>query len=218
MQLASYLARSAGRLSRCLGSQIGSLLMIQLDSVGLRRAIGIILLGMATQRVYANCSCRHPSVAPAGPAAEPPPKTDLVPAQEPDSETASSGIDVCNPRIAGSVMLWFGLAGLMGGVTSIGGPPMMIFVSLHQDEIQLPGWRGSNAVLRLLLNLSRGAVFVGKGLLRPSASWPLDAGMVAGGLLGLLAGNRMAASFANGRDLHWCARSACSTGSLARCV
>lgn len=44
---------------------------------------------------------------------------------------------------------------MMGGITSIGGPPMMIFVSIHADELDLAAWRGTNGVLRVLLNAAR---------------------------------------------------------------
>jgi hypothetical protein len=91
----------------------------------------------------------------------------------------------------------------MGGVTSIGGPPMMLFVSIHADEIDLVTWRGSNAVLRLLLNLARAAVFIRTGHFDLTKSWPLDVGMVCGAWLGLVSGNACAHFFRDANSLHW---------------
>ena len=105
--------------------------MIELDGVWLKRSLGIILLLMALQRIWANCHApRPPSMCP-------------------------QGLDLRNWRVQLSILFWFTVAGLMGGITSIGGPPVMIFVSIYQDEIDFRVWRGSSAVARLVINIAR---------------------------------------------------------------
>ena len=109
---------------------LGQLLMIQLDGPLLKLSLGVILLGMTAQRVAANCGASAPK------------------ADRPDPV----GLDLRRPRTLLSILFWFGTAGLMastpllllcsnlqptwgfvqGGVTGIGGPPMMLFVSIHQ--------------------------------------------------------------------------------------
>eukprot|EP01045_Picozoa_sp_COSAG04_P017835 COSAG04_NODE_1607_length_6175_cov_6.046906_2_plen_307_part_00 len=117
---------------------LGQLLMIQLDGPLLKLSLGVILLGMTAQRVAANCGASAPK------------------ADRPDPV----GLDLRRPRTLLSILFWFGTAGLMvshpapaavfepaadvglrgsvqGGVTGIGGPPMMLFVSIHQ--VPTPG-------------------------------------------------------------------------------
>ena len=59
------------------------------------------------------------------------------------------------------------------------------------------------AVLRLLLNLARAAVFVKAGRFGLSQTWPLDVGMVFGGWMGLVSGNACAHFFRDANSLHW---------------
>ena len=160
---------------------IGQELMIRLDGPGLKLALAAILFSMTSQRVWANWGRAAPKADRPKPA----------------------GLDLKNPRTLASICFWFSVAGTMGGITSIGGPPMMLFVSFHAADIDLSTWRGSNAVLRLALNLSRGAVFVETGRLQLAAHWPLDLGMVAGAWTGLMIGNACAGFFRDADALHW---------------
>ena len=73
------------------------------------------------------------------------------------------GLDLHSNRVRLSLFFWCSFAGCMAGLTSVGGPPLMIFVSLHAKEIKMDTWRGSNAVGRLLLNVARGVVFARNG-------------------------------------------------------
>ena len=59
------------------------------------------------------------------------------------------------------------------------------------------------AVLRLLLNLARAAVFLQAGRLTLDQTWPLDVGMILGGWMGLVSGNACAHLFRNANALHW---------------
>ena len=59
------------------------------------------------------------------------------------------------------------------------------------------------AVLRLLLNLARAAVFIQAGRFSLSQTWPLDMGMISGGWLGLICGNACAHFFRDATALHW---------------
>ena len=102
---------------------IGQELMICLDGPGLKLSLAVILLFMTAYRVYANCGTN---------------KTDA------DTQLEPPGLDLTSSRVVLSILWWFGVAGLMGGITSIGGPPMMLFVSIHANEINLRTWRGSN--------------------------------------------------------------------------
>ena len=159
---------------------VGQVFMFRLDGPWLKRSLAAVLLVMVVQRIWAHQQ-------------RPPPRDRPPPA----------GLDLRRPRVLGSVVLWSSAAGLMGGVTSIPGPPMMMLFSIHQADIELDAWRGASALLRLLLNLSRGAVFVAVGRVHPTQSWPLDVSMVVAGWAGLLAGNWLSRSFRDARSLHW---------------
>lgn len=171
---------AAVAIPSCITVAIGQQLMLQLDGVWLKKSLGTILFLMALQRIHANY--RDPP-----PVDRPPPP----------------GLDLHSLPMLRSICFWSLASGLMGGLTSITGPPMMIFMSLHQTEIHLPTWRGSTAVVRLLFNLSRGAVLAKSGMLRPERTWPLDAALVIGGWLGLATGDSIACVFKDGADLHW---------------
>ena len=101
---------------------VGQELMIRLDGPGLKLSLSGILLFMTAYRVYANCGANKPK----------------------EDRPVPPGLDLRKPRTILSILFWFSVAGLMGGITSIGGPPMMLFVSIHADEIDLRTWRGSN--------------------------------------------------------------------------
>lgn len=107
---------------------IGQELMIRLDGPILKISLSGILFFMTAYRVYANCGTSK--------------------ANE-DRPVVPPGLDLTSPRTILSILFWFSIAGLMGGITSIGGPPMMLFVSIHADEIDLRTWRGSNGTHRL---------------------------------------------------------------------
>ena len=164
----------------CSLAAIGQVFMFRLDGPWLKRSLAAVLLVMVVQRIWAHQQ-------------RPPPRDRPPPA----------GLDLRRPRVLGSVVLWSGAAGLMGGVTSIAGPPLMMLFSIHEADIDLGAWRGASALVRLLLNLSRGAVFVAAGRVHPARSWPLDASMVVAGWAGLLAGNRLSRSFRDAGALHW---------------
>lgn len=100
---------------------IGQELMISLDGPGLKLSLAAILLFMTAYRVYANCGTKKL-----------------------EDHLQPPGLDLSSSRVVLSIIWWFGVAGLMGGITSIGGPPMMLFVSIHANEINLRTWRGSN--------------------------------------------------------------------------
>jgi len=164
-----------------LFTAIGQVLMIRLDGPWLKRALGGILFMMALQRVYANWGARAP-------------KSDRAP---------PTGLDLRRPRTISSVLFWFGFAGLMGGITSVGGPPMMLFVSIHANELNLTTWRACNAVLRFVLNISRGVVFAVHDRFHFDRNWPPYCSIVVGALLGLLIGNHFAGKFRDANSLHW---------------
>ena len=164
----------------CSFMALGQALMLSLDGPWLKRALGAILLLMALQRVGANCGSHSAS----------------------EGRPAPAGLDLTSPKVMCSICFWFSAAGLMGGITTVAGPPMMLFVSYHQHELDLLTWRASNAVLRLLLNLSRASVFIADGRLE-FHSRPLEMAMVGGGCAGLLLGNRLARCFKGAASLHW---------------
>eukprot|EP01043_Picozoa_sp_COSAG02_P010796 COSAG02_NODE_388_length_23287_cov_109.067017_2_plen_211_part_00 len=101
---------------------IGQELMIRLDGPGLKISLSVILLFMTAYRVYAHCGTDKGN----------------------EDRPVPPGLNLTSPRTILSIFFWFSVAGLMGGITSIGGPPMMLFVSIHADEIDLRTWRGSN--------------------------------------------------------------------------
>ena len=81
----------------CACMALGQTLMISLDGVWLKRALGCVLMLMALQIVWANCgSC--------------PPPEDRQPPR---------GLDLHRPRVLLSIFFWFSAAGLMGGITSV---------------------------------------------------------------------------------------------------
>jgi hypothetical protein len=119
------------------------------------------------------------------------------------------GLDLRSNRVRLSLFFWCSFAGCMAGLTSVGGPPLMIFVSLHAKEIKMDTWRGSNAVGRLLLNVARGVVFARNGsfdgyLERTAAGgqWPVGLAMIVGGWVGLLGGNQAAYLFKDAASLN----------------
>merc|ERR1712194_797441 len=133
------------------------------------------------QRVYANCGERAPR----------------------SDRTPPAGLNIRKPRTLLSVFVWFSFAGLMGGITSVSGPPMMLFVSIHANELNYTTWRSSNAVLRLMINVSRGAVFAFNGRFHVERSWQLYCIIVLGGWFGLLVGNHLAKHIRDANSLHW---------------
>ena len=98
-------------------------------------------------------------------------------------------------RVQLSTFWWFGLSGVVGGLTSVQGPPIMMWVSIYAAELNVDSWRGSNAVLRVLLNLTRLAIFGFEGRVHLDATYPLALSMIGGGCVGLLVGNRAAYLF-----------------------
>jgi uncharacterized membrane protein YfcA len=128
----------------CFWIYVGQLYMIELDGVWLKRTTGLILFLMMAQRVWANkhlgLPCSH---APRPqPETETRPESGLEPLEPallapsvPLRRVSCGGLDLRRPKTLASVVFWFSMAGVLGGITSIGGPPMMLFVSIHADEV-----------------------------------------------------------------------------------
>ena len=191
----------------CVCIFIGQYLMIALDGVWLKRALGLILFIMMLQRVWANRHLGLPCGS--GPAGHP--AAGLSEQRHAEKTTGAreqrkvrcGGLDLCRTRTLLSTLFWFSMAGALGGITSIGGPPMMLFVSIHADELDLHTWRGTNGWLRLLLNVSRGIVFLLEDRFDFAQRWPLDVGMILGGWVGLVSGNFAARYLKDASSLHW---------------
>lgn len=186
----------------------GQLLMIEVEKVRdgsawLKRSIGILLLLMALQRAWAVRSarraCKRAGDSSVDLPADRPPDAASVDAPPNGPPARGRGLDLHSTSMLSSIFFWFSFAGAMGGLTSISGPPMMLFVSIHAQQIDMPVWRGSNAVMRLVLNIARAAVFAYKRV--PPSPWPVALSMVGGGWLGLLVGNRAAHRFGDARSL-----------------
>lgn len=178
----------------CVFTALGQAEMLRLDrtpegGAWLKRALGGVLLLMFVQRLVVLLLRRRRAAAinlstTAVPAMEAP----ALPPPRPMRNWRTA-------RVQASTFFWFALAGAMGGLTSVGGPPIMMWVSIHAHELNHDSWRGSNAVLRLLLNLSRGAVLAAEHRLSLATSYPLALVMLAGGWSGLLIGNALAPLF-----------------------
>eukprot|EP00808_Paulinella_micropora_P017848 g46420.t1 len=100
------------------------------------------------------------------------------------------GLPLCAPKVLSSLVLAFSGAGIMNGLFSIGGPPMMLFVNYWRKHIDLHQWRAAGNLLRVVgqivqfISLWKGGVrfvYVGSYALLTFAGW-----------MGLLFGNHLA--------------------------
>lgn len=179
---------------------LGQLLMIRIEDgfaeggAWLKRALGGVLLLMFAQRIaaLAHAARRRRRTA------------KLVDRSTPGSSSSRLEAPLPPPvpmarfytwRVQLSTFVWFALSGVVGGLTSVGGPPIMMWVSIYAAELNVDSWRGSNAVLRVLLNLTRLAIFGFEGRVHLDATYPLALSMTGGGCVGLLVGNRAAYLF-----------------------
>jgi uncharacterized membrane protein YfcA len=99
-------------------------------------------------------------------------------------------------RIKLVVIMTGGASGLMGGLYSVAGPPLMVMVaSYNLDHMR---WRGTSAVFRLFLALARvtafGTAHIGRGgtSLYSWDDWPLYTVMIAASAAGVVLGNAAA--------------------------
>jgi uncharacterized membrane protein YfcA len=184
----------------CGFTVLGQILMLRLDetasgSASLKRVLGGVLLLLAAQRggaLWVQWKRRRRTLD----------DDDAVtgrnlPAPAADSPNPPPMRHFWTARIQFCTFVWFSAAGIMGGLTSVGGPPIMVWVSLFAHLLHFDSWRASNAATRLLLNLARGAVLACQGRVRLDRSYPSAITMILSGWLGLLAGNRLAPLFKN---------------------
>ena len=126
----------------------GQLLMLHIEggftegSAWLKRSLGGVLLLMFAQRILALALAarRRP--------AEP---TDLQGSGrlEPPPPPPVPMARFLTWRVQLSTFWWFGLSGVVGGLTSVQGPPIMMWVSIHAADLNFDAWRASNAVRSL---------------------------------------------------------------------
>lgn len=171
----------------------GQLLMLHIEGgfteggAWLKRSLGGVLLLMFAQRILALALAARrrpaePDLQGSG-RLEPPP---LPPAPMAHFFTW---------RVQLSTFWWFGLSGVVGGLTSVQGPPIMMWVSIHAAELNFDAWRASNAVLRVGINITRLSIFALRGRVHIDETYPLALSMIGGGCVGLLVGNRAAFLF-----------------------
>ena len=117
------------------------------------------------------------------PAQPPPPLAALVPAA---AKPAHGMYDFYSWRVQLSTWWWFGLAGLIGGLTSVPGPPIMVWVSVHAKRLDFDAWRGSSAIMRTVMNVARLGVLLAHQRNRQELrhTSPLALSMVLGGAMG----------------------------------
>jgi hypothetical protein len=172
----------------CLGLYVGQKLMFVLDGPWLKRSMAAIMLAMAMHRVWSH-STRRLRSAPAGST-----PGEAATSTAPPLDSGSSDIMV-------SLLLHASVAGLMGGLTTVAGPPLMLFVARHGHRLPFDQWRGAVTAMRLLTQLPRLLAYGQEGRFPREVSVELTGVMVSGGLLGLLCGNQMAPWFKNDTDL-----------------
>ena len=170
---------------------LGQLLMFHIEehftggSAWLKRFLGGVLLLMFAQRTatLVLAARRRPAEL-----------TDLS-SSEPPSPPPVPMAHFFTSRVQLSTFWWFGLSGIVGGLTSVQGPPIMMWVSIHAADLNFDAWRGSNAVLRVAINVTRLSIFAVRGRVHIDETYPLALSMIGGGCVGLLVGNRAAFLF-----------------------
>ena len=171
----------------------GQLLMLHVEGgfteggAWLKRSLGGVLLLMFAQRILALALAARrrpaePDLQGSGRLEPPPP---------PPAPMAR----FFTWRVQLSTFWWFGLSGVVGGLTSVQGPPIMMWVSIHAAELNFDAWRASNAVLRVGINVTRLSIFALRGRVHIDQTYPLALSMIGGGCVGLLVGNRAAFLF-----------------------
>jgi hypothetical protein len=68
----------------------------------------------------------------------PPPPSMVAPATPEPKARSKFKLDVYEPAMLRSILFWFSLAGLMGGLVTMSGPAMMIFLSIHASHVWDP--------------------------------------------------------------------------------
>jgi len=141
------------------------------DTVWLKRGIGMALLVFAIDRARALIT-RSRGVGFPGPA------LGVVP-------------DMRKPSALVSVVLCFTASGFVGGLTAVMGPPLMLFVALHEKNLSMQTWRSTGACIRLTLASVRLVfwVHVGSVDLEDRRLRSVIAASVAAALCGLTFGN-----------------------------
>lgn len=141
------------------------------DTVWLKRGIGMALLVFAIDRARALIT-RSRGVGFPGPA------LGVVP-------------DMRKPSALVSVVLCFTASGFVGGLTAVMGPPLMLFVALHEKNLSMQTWRSTGACIRLTLASVRLVfwVHVGSVDLEDRRLRRVIAASVAAALCGLTLGN-----------------------------
>jgi uncharacterized membrane protein YfcA len=159
-----------------LGTLLGTAALLAVGtSVWLKRSVGVLLLGVWTHRQREVCRRGRvlgESPAPHGAAPDP---------------TRST-------RAFCAALACGGAAGLLSGLTGVGGPPLMVFVAAHRRELHMHTWRATCAVLRLVLTGTRVAMMVclgSDGFLAPGEAVQAGA-LCAASLSGLVLGNALA--------------------------
>lgn len=128
---------ASGWLFLCGGGCLVSGLLVGLqlltvvgESVWLKRGTGLLLLAFGFERARAmrrKAPEQHD---------EPPP---------------GSLPDRRDPRVVASVVLCYGFAGLLGGLTGVIGPPLMLFVAFNEEALSMQTYRSTGACIRLAL-------------------------------------------------------------------
>lgn len=63
------------------------------------------------------------------------------------------GLDLTNGRVLLTIVLTFSSSGLMQGLYSIAGPPMMVFVTYWEAKLEIHQWRANAVIYRILANV-----------------------------------------------------------------
>jgi len=106
-------------------------------SIWLKRCVGFLLLILWCHRMYQHwrrAACTSTGDGPPLGAA-------------PDPTRSASALL--------SVVLCFSASGLLGGLTGLAGPPLMIFVASHEHALNMKTWRSTSAILRLAMGSAR---------------------------------------------------------------
>mmetsp|Transcript_18260 Transcript_18260/g.55061 ORF Transcript_18260/g.55061 Transcript_18260/m.55061 type:complete len:390 (+) Transcript_18260:256-1425(+) len=145
------------------------------ESIWLKRSIGLGLLLLAFERIWAMSPRREKSAMP----------REEIP--------VGATPNLCDPSVLASVVVCFVASGFVGGLTAVMGPPLMVFVALNEKNLSMQTWRSTGACIRLTLASVRLVYWLGTGavdMTDSSSAWVVAYSVVSA-LCGLCIGNKM---------------------------
>ena len=98
----------------CIFLYIGQRLMLIVDGPWLKRGVAALLVLMAAQQICTRLRTKR-ALAIASPA----------------------GLDLTQPRIQLSILVHFSLGGFVGGIATVGGTPLMLFVARNDNNPEI---------------------------------------------------------------------------------